>query len=307
MTKRTPTALAASVRQRLLNLAKARGEELQNVLGRYGVERFLYRLGRSTARQRLVLKGAVLFYLWEGEVHRPTRDLDFLAHGDPSPAEMLATLREVCTTDVEDDGLVFLPDSIRVELLRERNAYPGLRVSFLAMLATARIPLRIDFGFGDAVTPGADLATFPTLLDGPAPRIRVYPPETAIAEKYHAMVILGITNTRMKDFYDLAILSRTHAFDGATLAAAIANTFARRGTPLPPRRPVALTAAFGRDVDKSRQWQALLSRVDFASAPAEFSEAVAEIASFLWPVSEAAREGYQSLEAWLPGLGWVTA
>ena len=132
MTKRTPTDLPASIRQRLLNLAKARGEELQNVLWRYGVERFLYRLGRSSARERLVLKGAVLFYLWDGEPHRPTRDLDFLVHGDPSPEGMLATLREVCTTEVDEDGLVFLPDSIRVEPIRERNAYAGLRSAAIA-------------------------------------------------------------------------------------------------------------------------------------------------------------------------------
>ena len=222
MTKRTPTDLPASIRQRLLNLAKARGEELQNVLWRYGVERFLYRLGRSGVRQRFVLKGAVLFYLWEGEPHRPTRDLDFLVHGDPSPEGMLATLREVCTTEVAEDGLVFLPDSFRVEPIREHNAYGGLRVSLVAMLGTARVPLRIDFGLATPSRLGST-RVFPA-LDGPAPRVQVYPPETVIAEKYQAMVMLGVANTRMKDYYNVVSLCRAHAFDGATLAAAITNT-----------------------------------------------------------------------------------
>ncbi|MDQ6827307.1 MAG: nucleotidyl transferase AbiEii/AbiGii toxin family protein [Gemmatimonadota bacterium] len=178
MSKKKPTDLPASIRQRLLNLANERGEELQNVLARYGIERLLYRIGQSDARDRFVLKGAVLFYLWDGELHRPTRDVDFLAQGDLSPDAMVGALRVVCAI-AADDGLAFLVDTIRVEPIRGAHAYAGLRVSLVAMLGTARIPLRIDFGFGDAVTPRAELATFPTMLGSLAPVIRVYPPRFA--------------------------------------------------------------------------------------------------------------------------------
>ncbi len=305
MTKRALTDIPASVRQRLLNLAKTRGEEPQKVLGRYGIERFLYRLSRSDYRDKFVLKGALLFYVWEGELHRPTRDLDFLARGDPSPDGMLAALSRVCVTDVEEDGLLFLPDSIRIQPIRERNRYAGLRISLLAMLGVARIPLRIDFGFGDAITPEPDLLAFPTLLNSRAPKVRMYPPETVVAEKYQSMVLLGAVNTRMKDFYDVVSLSRTHAFEGSTLASALANTFTRRRTPLPPELPIALTPAFGRDPAKIRDWDSFLSRIAASDAPAELSQVITEVAAFLWPISEAARTGRDLRQVWLPAVGWA--
>lgn len=225
------------------------------MLTRYGVERLLYRLGRTSSGERFVLKGAVLFYLWDGAPHRPTRDVDFLAYGDVSHDAIMATFRVVCSADVEPDGLAFHADSIRVEPIRDQQEYGGIRVTLVAMLGTARIPLQIDIGVGDAVTPDPRVATFPTLLDLPAPRVRAYPAETVIAEKFQAMVALGIANTRMKDFYDVWLLSEKHQFDGVTLASAIAATFARRGTPLPADTPLALSEHFAHDQAKQAQWQ----------------------------------------------------
>ena len=293
----------ASVHGRLLNFAHSRREELQTVLTRYAVERLLYRLSRSEAKERFVLKGAVLFYLWEGELHRPTRDVDFLGFGDATIASVTEALRIVCTTVVDDDGLIFVADSIRAQEIREQQEYGGIRVTLTATLGGARIPVQIDVGFGDAVVPGIESATFPTLLDFPAPELRVYPPETVVAEKLQAMVSLGLFNTRMKDFYDLFVLSNRHAFDGSTLASAIRETFARRQTPLPAAVPVALTTAFAEDAEKQTQWTAFLGRARLGDAPKDLSVVVDRLREFLWPPTAAAANTFDS--SWLPEIGWT--
>jgi predicted nucleotidyltransferase component of viral defense system len=300
-----PRNLPASVHDRLLNLAHSRREELQTVLTRYAVERLLYRLSRSNAKERFVLKGAVLFYLWEGDLHRPTRDVDFLGFGDPTIASVTEELRGVCTTVVEDDGLVFLGETIRAQEIREQQDYGGIRVMLTARLGGARIPVQIDVGFGDAIVPGIESATFPTLLDFPAPDLRVYPPETVVAEKLQAMISLGLFNTRMKDFYDLFVLSNRHAFDGATLASAIKATFTRRQTSLPAAVPVTLTAAFAEDAEKQTQWRAFLGRTRLDDAPNDLSELIDSLREFLWPPTAAAANGSAFGSSWLPEIGWT--
>lgn len=295
--------LEASIRARLLNIAKARGEEFQTVLSRYGVERLLYRLANSTENQRFILKGAVLFYIWEGELHRPTRDVDFLGLGDSSPDALVATFRSICGTPVDPDGPVFLPDSIHAAPIREENDYGGLRLTIMAMLGNARIPLQVDVRFGDAVTPGVERVEFPTLLDLPAPIVSAYPAESVIAEKYQAIMALGIANTRMKDFYDLFVLSETHMFDGATLVDAITATFARRRTPLTTTIPLPFTPAFGNHPEKQAQWHAFMNRSKLTDAPAELSSVTERLAGFLWPLTEAARSGAFD-RTWLAGVGW---
>src|SRR5690348_3047755 len=300
-----PRNLPASVHDRLLNFAHSRREELQTVLTRYVVERLLYRLSRSEAKERFVLKGAVLFYLWEGELHRPTRDVDFLGFGDATIASVTETLRIVCTAPVEDDGLTFLADSIRAQEIREQQDYGGIRVTLTATLGGARIPVQIDVGFGDAIVPGIESATFPTLLDFPAPELKVYPPETVVAEKLQAMVSLGLFNTRMKDFYDLFVLSNWHAFDGSTLASAIKATFARRQTSLPAAAPIALTTAFAEDAEKQTQWTAFLGRTRLGDAPMDLSVIVDRLRQFLWPPMRAAANVSDFDSAWLPEIGWT--
>lgn len=300
-----PRNLPASVHSRLLNFAHSRREELQTVLMRYAVERLLYRLSQSEAKERFVLKGAVLFYLWEGELHRPTRDVDFLGFGDATIASVTETLRIVCTTAVEDDGLTFLADSIRAQEIREQQDYGGIRVTLTATLGGARIPVQIDVGFGDAIVPGIESTTFPTLLDFPAPELRVYPPESVVAEKLQAMVTLGLFNTRMKDFYDLFALSNRHAFDGSTLASAIKATFARRRTSLPAAIPIALTTAFAEDAEKQTQWTAFLRRTRLGDAPMDLSVIIDRLRQFLWPPMRAAANDSDFDSAWLPEIGWT--
>jgi predicted nucleotidyltransferase component of viral defense system len=228
---KTPTNIGASVRARLLGLARHRGDDFQLLLTRYANERLLYRLGKSHHGSRFVLKGAALFTLWTGKPHRATRDVDLLGFGDPSVPHVRSVLTEVLSLDVGDDGVAFDVGSLEVGPIREEQEYGGVRAIVVARLASARVRLQIDIGFGDAITPAAVEVEFPTLLDFPPPRLRAYPPATVVAEKLEAMVQLGIANSRMKDFYDIVVLSRMFEFDGQLLVQAIRATFERRKTP----------------------------------------------------------------------------
>ena len=233
--------VSASVRQRLLNQARAQGKDYQVLLTRYVLERFLYRLSQSPYRNRFVVKGAILFLLWEGEFHRTTRDLDLLAFDSSESARLEAAVREICAIKIdEEDGVVFRPETVRGRAIREDRIHDGVRLTVEAHLGSARLPLQIDIGFGDAIIPTPEIAAFPVLLDLPTPILHVYPKETVVTEKFQAMVELGMINSRMKDFYDLWYLSRHFAFDGATLLQAIKATFERRGTSLQSERPLAL-------------------------------------------------------------------
>ena len=227
-----PRDLGTSVRARLLMLARQKGQAFDLLLTRYANERLLHRLSLSPHRNRFVLKGAMLMTTWFDDPHRPTRDVDFLGYGDSAPDAMLVTFREICAIEV-NDGMVFDIDALRVELIREEIEYGGLRLRTTGALAGARITVTIDTGFGDAIEPGLDEVNLPVLLDLPQPRLRVYARETVIAEKFQAMVMLGLANSRMKDFYDVWILSRSHEFDDDRLPRAIAATFERRGTAIP--------------------------------------------------------------------------
>lgn len=253
------TNIGASVRARLLNLSKANGQSFDLVLTRFALERLLFRLSQSPHVDRFVLKGAMLMMSWFDDPHRGTRDLDLLGFGDRSEAAMLATFRDILAQDAED-GVVFDPDTLRVDRIRDKFDYGGLRLRAIASVGGARINLTIDIGFGDALEPGAEVVDYPVMLDLPKPRLRAYARETVIAEKFQAMVALGRANSRMKDFYDIWILSRSFAFDDDRLARAIAATFARRGTVIPAEPPDALTPAFAAD-DKSSSSGAPLSRM----------------------------------------------
>ena len=236
-----PKNLPASVKARLLAVAERRGESFNLLLVRFGVERLLYRLSQSRHADRFLLKGAMLFALWDEKAPRPTQDVDFLAFGPTKLKDIEAAFREIVETPVPADGLVFKADSIRVEHIREADAYGGVRVRLLAMLGKGELPLQVDLGSGDVVTPAAEKSVFPALLDFPAPHIRSYPIYTVVAEKFEAMVKLGITNSRMKDFFDIWFLSRRFDFDRAILHRAIHATFARRMTALGDQLPYPLT------------------------------------------------------------------
>ncbi len=278
----------ASIRQRLLNHARVRGEDFQFVLDRYAIERLMYRLSISPHRDRFLLKGAMLFSAWFDAPHRPTRDADFLAAGVPPDAEaMLGVIRDLLAMNA-DDGLEFDHGTLAVRQIREEAKYHGLRATLRGKLGTATCLVQWDVGFGDAVTPGPEEIEMPVLLpDMPAPRMRVYPRETAFAEKLEAMALLGMVNSRMKDYFDLLALAREGRVDPQVLAEAIHATFARRGTPLPDHLPTGLTEAFALDQGKRAQWRAFLSRNRLEAPDLEI--VVAELALFVAPAVRVAR------------------
>jgi len=287
---------SASVLARLLNLAKQRGDDYNLLLNRFALERLLCRVAASPHANRFLLKGALLFSLWYDQPHRPTRDADLLGFGPDDADTLIATFRDIAAIEL-DDGIAFDPPSVRTDSIREDNRYGGLRVRLNGRIANVRCALQIDVVFGDAVTPEPQTVVFPVLLDDlAAPTLRVYPVYTVIAEKYHAMVILGLANTRMKDFFDLATVAQRTDLDGTTLAQAIAATFVRRGTGLPTRPPVALTPEFGEDDGKQRQWQAFLRKNRIAAGG--LPETVSLLLTLLWPASQVAARNDGAAAVW---------
>lgn len=278
-----PKNIAASVKARLHNVAGQRGEDFNLLLLRYGIERLLFRLSQSPYTDRFLLKGAMLFVVWDEKTHRPTRDLDLLGFGPAEKEDLLQVFRVVVTTPVVDDGLLFDPESVRAEEIREDNAYGGVRVRLMGKLGTAEVPVQIDVGVGDAVTPAPEAASFPALLDFPAPHVRIYPVYTVVAEKFEAMVKLGTANTRMKDFHDVWYLAQRFEFDRAIFRQAIEATFSRRQTNL-PQAPEPFTDAFANDPAKQVQWSAFLRRNGLTGITNQFSEVVAVLRQFIEPV-----------------------
>lgn len=279
--------IAASVRGRLLNLARERGQPFELLLTRYVLERLLYRLTLTGYRNRFVLKGAMLASAWFDAPFRPTRDLDLLGFGDSEPDAMLQAFREICSVEA-DDGVEFDSASLSFDRIRDAAEYGGLRLKTYAAIATARVRVTVDIGFGDAVEPEIAEVDLPVLLDAPAPRIRAYPREAVIAEKFQAMAMLGRANSRMKDFYDIWLLSRVYEFNGDGLARAIAATFTRRRTPVPETLPDALTPAFAADPAKQQQWLSFLEAI--GAERVALADVVRELAGFLMKHATAARK-----------------
>ncbi|HEX4179427.1 MAG TPA: nucleotidyl transferase AbiEii/AbiGii toxin family protein [Caulobacteraceae bacterium] len=294
---KAPQNLAASTRARLQNHARAQGQAFDLVLTRYALERLLYRLSQSPVADRFVLKGAMLVMTWFDAPHRGTRDLDLLGFGDPDPDALIEVFRQVMAAP-GTDALVFDVNALRSEPIREDVEYGGVRLRTRATLDGARIAIAIDIGFGDAVEPGVEVIDYPVLLDLPAPRLRAYARETVIAEKFQAMVALGRANSRMKDFYDIWVLSRTHAFDPDRLSRAVAATFERRETEIPTEAPDALTPAFAADAAKQTQWRAFIT--DLELAPADLALVVSDLAAFIMPHAKAAKTLNQT-DSWFRG------
>jgi predicted nucleotidyltransferase component of viral defense system len=293
--------MAASVRDRLYNLAQREKRDFNLILTAFATERLLYRLACSEYANRFVLKGARLFALWTDKPHRPTRDLDLLGFGDSSPEALRRAFETICRTQVEPDGLTFDETAMTIEEIRLGQECDGQRTKLTAYLAQARIPLQIDVGFGDVVTPEARLLDYTPLLDAlPTPRVRAYPRETVLAEKLHAIVALGTLNTRMKDFYDICALANGFDYDGQTLCQAIHATFRRRGTPVPSELPVSLQHSFAEDEDRRRLWKGFLKRSaieDLASG--DFAVVLGKVRDFLGPPLLAAHQDEPSFaETW---------
>ncbi len=252
--------VAASVRARLLNVAKIQGVDFNQVLVRFALERILYRLTQSQHADRFLLKGALLFTLWYDMPHRATRDADLLGFGASDLTSVAETFRDIAAVAV-DDGIAFDPASVTVEEIRKEAGYGGVRVIIAGELAKARCKTQIDVGFGDAVTPAPVDSVYPVLLeDLPAPRLRAYPTYTVIAEKLHAIALLGMTNSRLKDYFDLSALLERETLDTDLLAQAIKATFERRGMSVPDVVPVGLTDEFAHDSSRQSLWLAFLKK-----------------------------------------------
>lgn len=299
-----PKNVAASVKQRLLDLARERGEEFNLLLIRYAIERFLYRLAQSEQADAFVLKGAILFQMWAEIPHRPTRDVDLLGSGSPDLARMEDIFRKICGLKVEDDGLEFNAASVRATRIREEAEYQGIRLHLQAHLGTARVQVQVDIGFGDAITPKPKKRNFLTLLDFSAPRLLIYPWETVIAEKYQALVERDMANSRMKDFFDLRYMAKEFEFDGTILSKAIQATFKRRKTDLPDTLPTALSEKFTEDAMKRTQWEAFRRRSRLGDLNVTLSQVAVEIWSFVQPVTDSLRGGKSLDMTWPPGGPW---
>jgi hypothetical protein len=294
---------SASIVAGLLQIAKQRGDDPNLVINRFGLERMLHRLSVSEHADRFLLKGALLFSLWYEQPHRPTRDADLLGFGSDDIESLVKTFRDVVAMGL-DDGIVFDADSVRADAIREDNAYGGVRVRFVGRIGNTRCPLQVDVGFGDAVTPPPRHAALPTLLPGfSAPKLKVYPVYSVISEKYHAMVLLGLANSRMKDYFDLCVIARRTELDGALLADAIAATFARRETDVPRTTPIAITGEFAAAKDKQRQWASFLERNRLDGWTLE--RVVDVLHRLLWPPTEVAVARSRATARWLPAtLEW---
>jgi hypothetical protein len=250
----------ASIRTRLKQRADAQKQDFNLILTHYGLERLLYRLSISAHANSFLLKGALLFSLWYDTPHRPTRDADLLGFGASDIQAIEEKFREICAIAVED-AIQFDLSSITGSPIRKDAGYGGVRIDARAELDRARITLQVDIGFGDIVTPAAQEVTYPVLLDDlPKPRLRAYPKETVVAEKFHALCLLGMANSRMKDYFDLALLLRDEGLDPQQLRRAIEATFARRQMPLPDQLPTGLSDAFANDAAKQLQWAAFLRK-----------------------------------------------
>lgn len=304
MSPRSSRNIAASIRQRLLNLAHEQGEEFQFILTRYGLERLLYRLSLSQHAEDFLLKGAMLFAAWSEQIRRPTFDLDLAGKGDNSASYLEDLFRRLCQFEIPEDGLVFDPASVRSQVIRELQQYPGVRILLTAHLAGARLPLRVDIGFGDAVVPAPITIEYPCLLDQMAPTLNAYSKETVIAEKFQIMVFLGMANTRLKDFYDLWLLARSFRFSGSDLSLSIAATFERRRTRIPEEMPLAFTSEFYDDPGKRAGWQAFLTRNRLIRSPLSLAEVCALLDRFLAAPSRAAATSEPFDTDWMPPGFW---
>jgi hypothetical protein len=303
MTGRDTDGRAESIRQRLRNELRSRGEDVTLGLQRYAVERFLYRLGQSRHRERFVLKGATLFAIW-GTAYRPTRDIDFTGYGSSNQDDVIRDFREICDTPDPVGHLVFDTDSITAEPIRDGSEYDGLRVRIRARLGESDIAVQVDVGFGNAIVPGPEETEVRTMLGDPPPRILAYPRESVVAEKLNAMVTLGERNSRYKDFYDLHAMASAFSFDQDTLVRAVRATFERRATPMTVALPAPITAPFYASADRLTQWRAYVTRNNLTGAPTDFQVVGELLTRFLQPVWEQLQAEGESTGSWPSGGPW---
>jgi predicted nucleotidyltransferase component of viral defense system len=304
LTRRSPKNTAASVRQRLLIKARETGRPFSELLQYFAMERFLYRLSKSRFADNFVLKGALMLTVWQAPLTRPTMDIDLLGRIDNSIENITKVTKEICRQEVEPDGVVFNVTHIGAERIAEDADYEGTRIRFRGSLDTARFIIQLDIGFGDIVIPSPEPTNYPTLLDLPAPRLRGYSRESTIAEKFEAMVRLGILNSRMKDFYDIWLILRHFDFEAPILAEAISKTFSTCGTNI-QSEPIALMNTFAEDTAKAAQWRGFIRKNRLENVPQNLVEVVAAIAAFLRPIAEQLAAGHVFKATWKAPGTWL--
>ncbi|HJZ12398.1 MAG TPA: nucleotidyl transferase AbiEii/AbiGii toxin family protein [Acidobacteriota bacterium] len=304
MTKEIVTNVAASFHDRLLNKAHATNRPFNEVLQYFAMERFLYRLAQSRYAESFILKGALMFIAWRALQSRSTMDIDLLGITDNSVETLVGITKELCSQDVEPDGLVFNPETVTAELIDKDAEYAGVRVRFRGSLGSARITMQLDVGFGDVIVPEPTAAKYPTILELPPPTLKGYSRESAVAEKFEAMVKLDVINSRLKDFFDVWLISRQFDFHGPTLATAIERTFSNRGTTI-PLEPVAITARFADQPAKQAQWQGFIRKNRIASAPADLHVIIETVGRFLGPVTVALANKQSFEKLWKAPGPWI--
>lgn len=302
MSKRDIKNLPASIQDRLMSQARENDRPFNEVLQYFAIERFLYRLAQSQYSREFVLKGALLFRVWGLPAFRPTRDIDLLGNTVNEVGNLTNIIREVCKGNVQDDGMFFDPETVIGERIKEDADYEGVRIRFVGLLGKTRVHLQIDVGFADVVSPKPVQIKYPVLLPFPEPELRSYPPESVVAEKFQAMIYLGLINSRMKDFYDLWAMSNQFVFSGNLLQEAIRKTFANRKSNIPEELPVALSEQFARD--KQVQWSAFLKTTGIKDAPERIKSVQERLQNFLLPVLHSLRAGKIINKDWNPDGYW---
>lgn len=308
--KKKPAELknvAASVRARLLQRSREIDQEYQLVLTRYGIERLLYRLSVSAHRERFILKGAQLFTVWHQVSHRATRDLDLLGFGSCAVDDLVTVFREICSAQVDDDGIIFDPASVIGKPIRAEDLYVGVRLVFLGRIENSRIHMQVDIGFGDNLAIEPVEISFPSLLNMPLPKLRGYRMETSISEKYQALVSLGILNSRMKDYFDFWFLGHHFPFDGQELSSSINATCTRRGRTFSDENPIGLTDAFWQNLACQATWLSFWNKSVRTKPMLSLQQVVSFAAEFLLPPALAAAKGEPFTKSWLPGGPWTSA
>lgn len=303
MTAREIKDIAASVRQRLLNKARAENSQFDELLRYYVMERFLYRLSKSQHSERFVLKGALMLAVWDAPTTRPTSDIDVLGRIENDVDRLETVFREVCSQPVEPDGLVFDSEAVKGETITEQAAYPGVRIGMIGWLGQAKAVFHIDVGFGDLVIPTPERSEYPVILDMSPPVLLTYSRESAIAEKVEAMVRFGPVNSRMKDFYDIWLLSKTTSFDGNVLSNAVLGTFETRGTSV-PNDPSELLQTIAAEAGKQEQWRAFLERSEITNTHLKFGDVVDDLNKFLEPPFRVLLSGEHFTDIWEAGGPW---
>ncbi len=304
MSRPAPKNLEASIHQRLLNQARESGRPFNELLQYFAIERFLYRLSQSPHQKKFVLKGALMFTVWQAYPARPTMDIDLLGRTENQVETIVSIVRDICRQKVEPDGLNYDPESVEGKRIAETAEYQGVRVSFRGSLGNAKVFMQLDVGFGDVIFPRAASVKYPTLLDLPGPRLRGYTRESLIGEKFQAMVKLGSLNSRMKDFFDIWFLSRHFDFDGPKLSMAFSKTFKRRKTEVPSSLN-DLFEPLMQDSEKATQWQAFVHRNRLQEVPETLGDVLSLMVEFLDPVARSLKNGVQFDAAWQAPGPWL--